>query len=385
MKQETKKRTGLFEDLLHSPNLKKGDVVNSTKRVVFVHPSPFYKISMKVMQKINKTNAQGDLMRMSGDTSKVAKTDVEVDSIQLPGTHSYLVAPQTANGLLTGLNVLVPNPYKDEKFFNQKWANEELEGKDKVLLQHILEYKHGEQYNYYTNKLKNNFNGYDVENDAFFLKPQARREVKGGSFALDLDKNIDEVHYYMLKAHPLVANSWEELQENRYAYKYYISDTMVTKKYNTNRIIKQNEAIAKLVALKEEREGLMIAFTKALEIKEPDLVNDNKAFLALDIFLKEDEKNIDSFNVYYAQYRNAPDREKFYAAALLNDFIEENLIRRSNQSYYYTRPATNDTAQETFVFNSKDRVINDFLLSQLHAEDVNIMHQKLAQLYRMAY
>ena len=90
------------------------------QRVIRVEPNPFKTLKQKIKMRTRKTS--GGRPIVSQDGRAVYTDEAPQNMTRIPGTSKKLVPPRTAAGLLTGLDVVVPNPYNDEKIYRVDWA-----------------------------------------------------------------------------------------------------------------------------------------------------------------------------------------------------------------------------------------------------------------------
>lgn len=347
------------------------------KRIVRLEPSPFIKPVVKLKMSQTKTNSAGQpLVDPDGNVKKV---DIDVNEVvQIPGTAKMFSAALTASGLRTGLDMLVENPYKDESVYFPDWGEQVLKGKDKVLLQHILEYKHKQTFNYYTGSLFDRIEpSTKVSELPFYLTPQSKVLLDGGIKLLDLSNPIHEVNYYMLRQHPEVANSYNQLEEGRNQKAiYYISTFEENDDRKTVKIKMESKAGSILTELADFPD-IIIMFAKALEC-EDKILNVSRALNYIHSFYHTtDGSDIEHtkysiFMKYYELYEDPNRRPRFFAAAKLQDALNTSVIREREGKYYWIKPEIDNSPIRTFEWATKEKVI-DFLTGPEYEEEVALL------------
>lgn len=120
-------------------------------------------------------------------------------------------------GLQTGLLIKVENPYKDVKpeKLGKKW--EHLNGVDEILLQEKLEYEHGRDPGFYTNRAPK------AKEEPTYMS-EIKFRFNDGSTILDLNNPDHELAYYWALATKYVANSKKELEDGKFPHaQFYIA------------------------------------------------------------------------------------------------------------------------------------------------------------------
>lgn len=348
----------------------------TTKRIIRIEPNPFYTLKSKVKMAKNKVDTFGQPMKTRNREGKLIPSKEIVDAqnlVQFPGTIKYLRPAVCKDGLLTGLNYIVKNPYKDEEYYNQEWAERILRGKDKALLQHILEYKHGKEFNYYTNRLNEKIHKKtDISSLPFFHGNKCKLALEGNVFFLDLSNQFHEIMYYVAKANDIIANDYNELENGRNTEAlYYIVDETKAASIKTVRGKRINEAIAVIEKL-EETKGELVRFAKAIGITDP-IKNDAQAYEALERYFRKDNFHYETFMYYWKMYKNPINKDQFEASVLLYDAITAGVITHKDGVYYWQKPATDVVPSELIRYLSKDKIISDLFINPAAAEDLEVV------------
>lgn len=343
------------------------------KKIVRIEPNPFRKVNLKIKMSRAKVNSAGQAMR---DTTGNIRTE-EVDApgmIQVPGTMKTLGPALTPSGLKTGLNIMVSNPYKDEEVYHPVWGEKVLKGKEKAMLQNILEYKHGKDFNYYTGNIIDRIApSHKMAELPFFQTERCKVKLDGHVTFLDLKNPVHEVQYYMLRAHSAVANSYADLQEgrNQTAW-YYMVDNAEVNEAKVAKIRKKTRAANALEELYNDAGDVMIKMARALECEDKNLGRD-KAYQYVYNYYTRSEQAYARFIKYYDLYKDSARRDQFFAAAELQEYVAANIIRRREDKYYWVKPETDDSPIKTFEWATKEKVIKDFLLAPEYQEEIEVL------------
>jgi hypothetical protein len=342
-------------------------------RFVRLEPNPNKRVNIELKMAQSKVNSAGEAI-VDNDGKVVKSLESVNDAVQLPGTVKFARAAITPSGLKTGLNILVSNPYKDETYYVPQWGEKLLKGKDKALLQHILEYKHNRDFNYYTNQLYDNITPSDkLAEVPFFQSQRAVVPLDGNVMFLDLNNNLHEIWYYMLRAHRLVANSLADIKGNPDAIYYMVNEDEIENVKAENER-KMNKAIAALEKIYEESNDAAIKLAKALENDDKDLTKP-KAYTWLNDYFRRGDIEYSQFTKYLSLYEDAARRQEFFAAADLQKYIDSQLIRTRDNKYFWMKPETDSSPAQAFEWSTKEKVIHDFLIAPEYQAEIEILEQ----------
>lgn len=333
------------------------------RRYVKLEPNEDIKISLKIKMSQAKVDAAGYAIQDSD--GKIVQSDVDIDEIaktvQIPGTSKFLKPALTPNGLNTGLDYHIDNPYKDEPVYNPEWGERVLKGKEKILLQHALEYKHGREHNYYTNKLFNRVeSSVNIQDLPFFLTPEACIPITGNVIHLDMDNILDEIRYHMARVAPEIARSYAELKQRPECI-YYIVEDDTEYKVKTNEKRRMNKGASIVEELFAQAEDVICDLAKALG-NDSGRITKDMAYGWLDDYYKGGEENYSQFIKYYNLYKSPVNRDQFFAAANLQRYVDSGIIRKGeNNKYYWVMPETDLSSMKTYEWTGKDKVVTEFL------------------------
>jgi len=364
-------------DIKEKPTVSKTKVSKTPKRVVGnrkvrLIPNPKRRTNIKLKKAQTKVNSAG--MALRDQEGRVQKTLVDItdNTIQIPGTTRTLKPSLGPSGLNTGLSTMVDNPYSDEEMYYPEEFERILKGKSKVLLQHALEYKHKKSIGYYDNRLIDRINPSDKTSELpFFLTPQCQIPLSGGVMFLDLSNQVHEVWLYTLLASPDIANSYKMLDETPDAW-YYIEDASEVISGRTQRKRKENKAVAALEEVYTLGNNMIVKWAKCLGNAITNL-NRDSAYSWLDAFFRANEIQYAQFTKYYEMFKDPARRDRFLANAAVQEYLDKQIIRSREGKYYWIMPETENTAQTTFEWITKDKLVNDFLLAPEYADEVQIL------------
>jgi hypothetical protein len=277
--------------------------------------------------------------------------------------YTFMVGISTSkNGKLkTGLNEIVPNPFKNHVFTNTEWR-ERLHGLEEAKLQHILEYKHGVPFNYYTDMpVRERFGKVDESRIPFFQTAEAAWELNDGANIFDTEKPKDELAYYAFRASKMVANSFLELNVDT---NFYIAKESEEDSRVANQSKNKDRAIAKLTIIEERDDDTLVKFVKALNIPARN-INKSQAYNLIRDYLDKTNDNIKSFNYVYKLWDDTNTRARFNALVLFKDYSDYRIITNSGGTKYTWVPPREDSGRQPdpVSWNNKDQLI-EFLLDE---------------------
>lgn len=351
-------------------------------RIIKIEINPFHKPKQKFKMMTPKMGPNGRVVNQTG--KGVSEMQDVPNLARTPGTTTVITPCVTAKGLETGLDVFVPNPYKEDTVFKFEWAERILKGKERVKLQHLLEYEHGVPFNYYTNQIPFEAIPSNKENKTFFEKPESRPQLSNNTTFLHLNNPIHRVHYYTLLNHPLVAKSYADLQDGQSSAIWYIVDENEKERVTLTKIEKQTKAAAALEALKDSADEAIIHMAKYLELPGADVRNltREKASLLVYNYYNGNEDSWKRFMEAYEMWKDAPRRAYFFTGSNLFDYIKTNIISYRNGKYTYIQPASGGKPSEVHSRNSKDEMIRTFLLDPAYQDEVKMIEEQYAEKVR---
>lgn len=346
--------------------------------IVKIESNPNIRPTIKVQSNNIVTSANGTpVVTTTPDGKKVVRRkfeDVE-NMTRLPGTMVLYCAELGRNGMLkTGLNEPVPNPYADESSYRPGWESV-LKGKKFIRRQEFLEYKHNQERGYYNNKVVGVRNSYKVDSEgSFFEKAESRVPLKDGITYLDLDNPIHELHYYMLRAHSKVANSYTELATSPEATHYIVNEQEVNE-LKTASIRRKNSIGRILEELYENKNDDILTICKALQLAN-GIKDRDKAYEQIDAYARqEDDSAYKELKAYYEMSQDRATRERFLAYAEFYDFITtpDLLISRNNKIFWNKPSVDNPGMIVPMEWKSKEDFVDNFLVAPQYREEVEYL------------
>jgi hypothetical protein len=347
----------------------------SKNKIVIVRPNYYANagVKIKLKQALPKTNSAG--FAIKDINGKIATTDeTPQDTVQIPGTSRTIAARLTPSGMKTGLEKIIDNPYKDLDVYHPQWGERLLKGKDKTTIQRMLEYKHNKDVDYYSGNYIDNIIASDkLHEQPFFLKPESKFTLDGNVVYLNLNNPLDEVRYYMLLAHPIVANSEEDLLggKNNKA-KYYISDSKSSKNAKIDKIMRQNKAAAALEELNKKESSTIIAMALCMEIEDRN-PSKEKAYAYIYNRYNRSEEDYAIFIKFFDFYKDKNRREMFFGHALVQEMLNHGVLRTRDRKLFWIKPETENSPLRTFEWSSRDSLVNEFINAPEYAEEFKIM------------
>jgi hypothetical protein len=346
--------------------------------VVKIEPSPYKKCSVKVkMEVINVAGGQPKYTTNPDGTKKYHTKSKDPKNItRLPGTVVEYCAPLSRNGLLTGLDEIVENPYRDLDFYRPGWE-EVLKGNKKIRRQELLEYKHNKPKGHYTNQVSETMSSKaNMSADTpFYQRSEAKVLLNDGVTYLDLNNPIHEINYYMLRAHKMIANSFDELKSNPRATHYIVDETeRANREASDTR--KKYKFGARLEEIMEMSDNTISDFCKALHIK---VKGTNKAdcYSAISDYVARGDAQYDEFMDIYDLWADVATREVFEGHVELFNFLEiPGLLTMRNNKIFWSQPSSVGGKRESWEWKSKDQFIRQFLIAPEYQEEVEILRSQ---------
>lgn len=345
-------------------------------RKIRIEPNPFKQMKQKFKMKTRKLSGGQPVVDMTGNP---VFTEIAPESLfRVPGTAKKIAPSRTQNGVNTGLNILVDNPYKDLEIYSPAWEII-LKKKDKVLLQHVLEYECGYPIDFLTHRIPEGAIASEKVDKKFFETPESKIQLDGGVTFLDLSNPLHKIYYYVLLAHSKVANTWEDLLDggNQDA-EWYIVDDESKQKREKSKSIQLVEAGAALKELMDSTSGAIIQMTKVLELPEASDRNMtvDKAFNLLFNFFNKDTQSFTQFMEAYALWKDpVVGRDKFIAMSDLYNYQTQGLVSYKNGRYTWYKMKPGEPS-ETYTFNGKMNFVVEFLLSPANQDNVEQLQEE---------
>lgn len=343
------------------------------KRIIRLEPSPYASTRIKMKRAVPKTNSAGYAIKDMNGKLATVEQDLN-EAVQVPGTSITIAPSLTPSGLKTGQEGIVDNPYSDLPAYHPEWGERVLKGKEKISLQHVLEYKHGVDFNHYSGNHMDRIIASDkISEQPFFLTDKCKLRLDGSVYYLNLDNPLHEVWYYLALSKPIVANSYADLDEGRNTRaKYYIADLDEIKDIKLDKIRKKNKAVAALEDLNSKSESTIINMSLALGFNDRS-PNKDKAYKYIHKTMNSTEEDFATFMKYYDMYKDKNRRDYFLGASLVQEMLNYSILRNRDNKFFWIMPETDDKPMRTFEWSSKDRLITDFINAPEYKEELKIM------------
>jgi hypothetical protein len=342
---------------------------NDTRKIR-IEPNPFKQIRQKFRMKSRRISGGQPVINLDGTPSF---TEVTPESLyRVPGTSKKISPARNQNGLNTGLTQMVTNPYKDLDIYTAQWEVI-LKGKDKVSLQHALEYECGYPFDYLTHRIEQGAIQSDKPDKKFFETADSKPTLDGNVTFLDMTNSLHKIWYYLFLAHKEVANTWDDLLDggNEDAG-WYIVDEESKQKREKTKSMQAVEAGAALKELHDSTSDAILQMPKVLELAEASDRNmtKDKAFNILYNYYNKDSESFTAFIEGYTLWKDAAmGRERFIAMAELYDYIQQGLVTYKGGRYTWYKVTPGEPA-ETYTFNGKMTFVVEFLLSPANQDNV---------------
>jgi hypothetical protein len=256
-----------------------------------------------------------------------------------PGTKLLICANPSMKKrgrLNTGLDIEVSNPYMEVTNFTDKQLEVVLKGKEKALLQHVLEYKWKRPFNYYHDNNVDTLHNPKADPDKIspFQKDEFMLELTQDTHIIDTNSEYGDVMQHIIKRNSLVANSYEERNSNT---PYYISKEQEEEEKKKAKTLSSDYAISQLVDLQEKYSDQMIDFCKVLDLNLKNL-NPSKSYNLIREFVLKHSENTKLFSMMYDMWANPSTKVNFKARVILRDAIDKGIVVKDGATYVWYPP-----------------------------------------------
>lgn len=356
--------------------------IKNDTRVFTIRPNAANKSRFKIMKSAYQRDSSGHaISKVQGSPSEGYRTvEHEIDGIVLmPGAaHTFCPPRRPDNGkILTGLDEVISNPYKNEEYFPNEKFEKALKGREMVKLQHVLEYEHGVEFDYYTSDIPQGLP--PKTGKRFFETPEQFLKLGNSLVYLRMDTPRDRVLYYCLTARhpsiiPMVAKNLQELRDNPDAKtcKWYFVDEEEKQNIKMSSIQSRNKLIAAIEAIAESKKSDdIIKMIKAIgidEAKELDMTPE-KAYIVLNEFVMRNSDTAKVFMEHYDLWKDKVHRNLIDAYAEIFDFVQEEIIRTKYGKYEVILKDPKG-GSEIKLYNTKNALAKEFILDPVFKEYV---------------
>lgn len=266
----------------------------------------------------------------NGQSLNKTKVSHKVGNIYRP-----LLSASTGK-LVTGLEKMVDNPYKELSKDEIKSNFEPyILGKEKIKLQHLLEYKHGRSPNYYDaspTKLVP-INADEINQIGYMQHKDTFRKITDKGLVLDLSKPEDEVAYYYLTAKATCAPSRDKALKGIHEFYIGFENEDAERTYSKAQIV--DKAIYALQN-PELTDEVKLKISKVLGIVSRDAAP-QRVYTTLRNFIVDKDKDQAEKIARFLDIMNGLDnknyRERFNAEALLSDLVAYFVVNMKSGTY----------------------------------------------------
>jgi len=351
---------------------------SNNPNIIRIEPNPKRRSPVRIVRKeIQVRNGQPTRVQGLDGTSRIVTKEKEYTEMQrLPGTIVLYTAAIGSDGLKTGLEEMVDNPWFGEKSIKDGWAD--VMKNPEITRRELLEYKFGFRKGYFTNKVSKPIASDKIdENTPFYQRPESRVSLNDGVTFLNLSNPIHAANYYMLLAHKNIANSYEEIEFNSRAT-HYIVDVAEKQRHESKKARKLNRFAARLEELFEVNDDTIIEMCKALGFHKIPTDKDG-AYNELDKSVRTSEEYYKDFMAFYNMWKDHSTRTEFKAYVDLYDYTHvPGLLRmkEGGQRIYWNQPAKDEMGKITpWEWKTKKEFINSFLLAPEYQEEVEVLKE----------
>ena len=354
-------------------------VESKGSNVIRIEPNPLKRSSVKI--KIQNISVSGGSPKYKTDEhgKKLYQMSLKEPKnlSRMPGTIVEYSAAIEKGGLRTGLDEYVDNPFVGLDFYRVGWE-QILKGKQRIRLQELLEYKHNKPMGFYTNQLFGEIkSSYASSNDLpFYMRSESRVSLRDGVTYLDLNNPIHEANYHMLKAHKMIANSYEELKYNPNAT-HYIVDLKEKQRVGSDETRKMNKFAARLEELYDLNDNTIINMCKALDLSSKGIKNDKQsAYEDIDAMVRQSNDKYEDFMNLYEMWKNPVSRDTFLGYAELFDYLRvPGLVSMKGNQLFWQQPIEGGKKQ-LWEWRSKEDFVKNFLIAPQYQEEVDVLRQE---------
>ena len=176
----------------------------------------------------------------------------------------------------------------------------------------------------------------------------------------------------MLRAHPMIANSYDELQFNNKAT-HYIVDEVERSSRETEDVHKAHRFGARLEEIFALNDNTIVDFCKALNIRIKG-VNKSDAYSAINDFTKRNNECYEEFMDTYNMWKDVATREIFEGYVELFDLLSiPGIITMRNNKIFWSQPAGEGGKKEAWEWKSKEQFVRQFLIAPQYQEEVETL------------
>jgi hypothetical protein len=250
-----------------------------------------------------------------------------------------------------------------------------------IMLQDYLEKKWNKPKGYYSNKAWRKGDSLDPTEMTFFQKFSFK--LNDGSTMLDLNKEEDEIAYYVCLGSNIVANSEREWREHKWPKaQFYIALENESDEIRAKRNVTRTKALGALsynpeltAVIKRKIASMLDLFSTKTVVTNEQVDNALYDYLDKSTFLPG--SSIDKFNAIVKLFDTAPGREEFEARYLIKRAIDNRVIFEKQGTYTWIRPQGNIVIGDRYA-EAIDFILNPKKTAEVEElqEQVNIKEQQ---------
>lgn len=266
----------------------------------------------------------------NGQSLNKTKIGVNIGNVYRP-----LLSASTGK-LVTGLNKMVDNPYKElpQEKIKSKFEPYIL-GKEKVLLQHLLEYEHGQTPGFYSDDASKlvPLNSEEIKEIGYMQHKDTFTKLTDAGLVLDMAKPEDEVAYYYMTAKSKCAPSREKVLKGIHEFYIGFENEDAERTYSKAQLV--DKAIYALQN-PELTDEVKSKIAKVLGLISRDSTA-QRVYTALRNFVVDADKNQKDNIAKFLDIMNSLDDskfvERFNAEALLADLVAYFIVTVKSGTY----------------------------------------------------
>ena len=356
------------------------DYVQNDTRKFVIKTNPGKKLKFKVMRDSYRRELNGSAVKRQGQEGYQVQENEFNDLVMMPGVSVSFVPPRRPDNLrlLTGLDIEVDNPYSKEAYFRTEEFEKVLKSRPTAKLQHLLEYEHDVEFNYYTSNIdpmsskKDSKKYFYNSNERFF-------KLSNNDIYLNMSIPRERVIYYALTARmpgatPTVARNFQEMEDNSFAAKckWYFVDEEEKQSITKSKLEKRNTIIFGIETINKDKKTAIFDMVKALEISEAKDIKLTKerAYILLNEYAFSSNEASNLFNEYFDKWSDAHTRREIEAYALIFDLLAEDLIKMRHGKYEVVIKSKKLDSSEIKLYSTKIAFATEFIMDPVFKEQV---------------
>lgn len=301
-----------------------------------------------------------------GQSLNKTKVGMKVGNIYRP------LQSASTGKLVTGLDKMVDNPYKELPKEKIKPGFEPyIFEKEKVKLQHLLEYKHGRTPNFYNDDASKPvpLNANEISQINYMQHKDTFQKITDVGLVLDLSKPEDEVAYYYMTAKSVCAPSREKILKGIHEFYIGFENEDAERSYTKAQLV--DKAIYELQN-PDLTDEVKSKIAKVLGLVSRDAAP-QRVYTTLRTFIIEKDKDqkekIKKFLDIVTNLSDENFRERFNAEALLADLVDYFIVTNKSGTYNWKKGGL------TLAYNKTEAI--NFLLDPHKQGEVESMEAEL--------